>query len=308
MFKLLVKETPITKKLVVELKEKYEGIEVILGEINIDTIKDVNGVMCWTLSEEEVNCAKNLEVVFAPLTGLNGYPEQLLQKRNIPIINTHAKAKYIAERGFSLLLTTMGKINKTDRIFKTTYQWANRGYDELWHSLYNKKIAFYGFGHIGKSFYDLVQPFNPTINTLERYKGRCKAHNYYENLLELCKNSDILFISTSLNDETRNSVTLEHLKSLGGFVVNVARGAIINEEDFYIALKENYLLGAASDVWYNYPTDNSPLKPSSFPFWELDNIVMSPHTAWSTHEDKFVQLEDTFSNIEIYLKNSLNIL
>ncbi len=303
MFKLLVTDSAKTRELANEYLQISNDIEVIFDNVTTETIKDVDGVVAWRLTEEQVNSAKNLKVIFAPLTGLNGFPEKLVKERNIEVINTHAKAKYIAEHGFSILLTAMGKINKTDQIFKTTHKWANRSYDELWTSMYNKKIGFYGFGHIGKAFCNLVQPFNPTINTLSRYKGRCNAHNFYDNLLDLATNSDILVISAPLTKETENSVNLEVLKALGGFIVNVGRGSIINEEDFYIALKDNHIKGAASDVWYNYPSDKNPLPPSNFPFWELDNIVMSPHTAWSTYEDPNINMEDTINNIKIYLKN-----
>ncbi len=301
MFKLLITDTPTTKQFTTEFMSIDENIEVVFDDITTETIKDVDGIVAWKLTEEQVQIAKNLKVIFAPLTGLNGFPEKLLKKRNIKIINTHAKSKYIAEHGFSILLTAMGKINKTDQIFKTTHKWANRSYDELWTSMYNKKIGFYGYGHIGKAFYNLVQPFNPTINTLSRYKGRCNANNFYDNLLDLAKNSDILVISTPLTNETKNSVNLEVLKALGGFVVNVGRGAIIKEDDFYTALKNNYIKGAASDVWYNYPSDKNPLPPATYPFWELDNIVMSPHTSWSTYEDPNVNIEDTINNIKKYL-------
>ncbi len=301
MFKLLIKNSPKTIAHFETFKNKFHDIEIIFDEINIKTIENVDGVLTWTLSEEEVKSAKKLKVIFAPLTGLNGFPEKLLEDRNIRIYNTHAKSKYIAERGFALLLATMGKVHKTDKIFRNTNMWANRSYDEFWYSLYDKKVAFYGFGHIGNAFFKLIQPFNPTVNTLKRYEGRCDAHNFYEDLETLAENSDILFVSTPLNQETKNSINLNILKKLNGFVINVGRGAIINEEDFYISLKESYIKGAGSDVWYNYPKDNSPTPPSKFPFNELDNIVMSPHTAWSTFENPDIQILDTISNIRKYL-------
>jgi phosphoglycerate dehydrogenase-like enzyme len=74
------------------------------------------------------------------------------------------------------------------------------------------------------------------------------------------------------------------------FLVNIARGAIINEEALYNALKNNVIAGAALDVWYNYhpEVDNDkkyPYDSEKFPFHELDNVILSPHRAASPHDD-----------------------
>ncbi len=304
MFRLLINKNKKTEEFFKNNPLYIENVEIIIDEITSENIKTADGVLAWTLSEEQLQNAKKLKVIFAPLTGLNGFPENTINERNIKIFNTHAKSKYIAEHAFALLLATMGKISKTDKIFKETHKWANRSYDDFWTSLYNKKVAFYGFGHIGKDFHSLIKPFNPTVHTLKRYEGRCDAHKFFDTLEELAENSDIMIVSTPLNEHTFESIDLNVLKKLGGFIVNVGRGSIIKEEDFYIALSENYIKGAGSDVWYNYPTDKTPLQPSNYPFHELDTIVMSPHTAWSTLEDKDIQFIDTVKNIKQYFKSN----
>ncbi len=305
MYKILVRKTEKTMTRVEKLKEKYvdKDIAFVVEEVTKDNIKDANVVLAWWLDEEMVSEANSLEVVFAPLTGINGYPVKELKQRNVEIINSHAKAKYIAEHGFALLLDIMGKVSKTDKIFRTESKWANRSYKDFWSTLFNKKVGFYGFGHIGKVFASFFGPFGCEICTLSRQKDRGGADKYFDTLEELAEYCDVLVVSAPLNDETEGRVNLEVLKKLGGYVVNVGRGPIIEEEALYTALKENYIMGAASDVWYTYPEGEENVKPSKYPVEELDNIVMSPHTAWSTFEDEDAFLDDIFIKMDKFLSD-----
>ena len=73
-----------------------------------------------------------------------------------------------------------------------------------------------------------------------------------------------------------------------GLLVNLSRGAVINESDLYHALKEKQITGAAIDVWYNYQPEldkNGNKYPVYYSFHELDNIVLSPHRAASPFDD-----------------------
>lgn len=63
------------------------------------------------------------------------------------------------------------------------------------------------------------------------------------------------------------------------FLINVARGAVVQEEALFRALKERRIAGAAIDVWYRYPKNDRPFRPSRFPFHKLPNVVMTPHVS-----------------------------
>ncbi len=310
MYKVLVRKTEKTVPRVEKLAEKFKDINVtfVLDEVNAETIVDANVVLAWWLDENTLANAKSLERIYAPLTGKNGFPENELARRNIEIINSHAKAKYIAEHGFAILLDITGKVSKTDKIFRTESKWANRSYTDFWSSLFNKKVGFYGFGHIGKVFASFFAPFGCEICTLSRQKERGGADRYFDTLEELAEYCDVLVVTTPLNEATKGSVNLDILKKLGGYVVNVGRGAIIEEMALYTALKENYIMGAASDVWYIYPEGEENVKPSKYPFEDLDNVVMSPHTAWSTFEDADAFLDDIFEKIDLFLSEKFHTL
>jgi phosphoglycerate dehydrogenase-like enzyme len=87
-----------------------------------------------------------------------------------------------------------------------------------------------------------------------------------------------------------------------GVIINVARGLIINEAAIYKALKNHEIGGALLDVWYQYAsTDNLEMRPSEFPFHELDNVIMTPHTAsWTDQLDKR-RIDSVVKNIQNFI-------
>jgi phosphoglycerate dehydrogenase-like enzyme len=79
----------------------------------------------------------------------------------------------------------------------------------------------------------------------------------------------------------------------GALLVNVGRGRIIDQAALYTALKKGALLAAGLDVWYNYPTEpgmrqNTP--PADYPFYELDNVVMSPHRGGDSTDSETLRM------------------
>lgn len=101
----------------------------------------------------------------------------------------------------------------------------------------------------------------------------------------LLRESDFVVVCVPLTEETTGLVGAAELDLLGpnGYLVNVARGAIVEEGPLYEALRTNGIAGAALDVWYRYPEYVGQTElPANLPFWELDNVVMTPHSAgWS---------------------------
>ena len=85
------------------------------------------------------------------------------------------------------------------------------------------------------------------------------------------------------------AILVEHEKDKkNGLLVNLSRGAVINESDLYKSLQNKFITGAAIDVWYNYqpePDEQGRKFPASYPFYELENVVLSPHRAASPFND-----------------------
>ncbi|MFW9922006.1 MAG: NAD(P)-dependent oxidoreductase, partial [Candidatus Thorarchaeota archaeon] len=105
------------------------------------------------------------------------------------------------------------------------------------------------------------------------------------------KNLKVENIDQTLNEANSNIQLHEReLELLGenGLLVTVARGEVINEKDFYEVLRDKKIAGAAIDVWYNYRPEPDELGrkfPSNYPFYELDNVILSPHRGASPMSD-----------------------
>jgi phosphoglycerate dehydrogenase-like enzyme len=104
----------------------------------------------------------------------------------------------------------------------------------------------------------------------------------YDSLPELVKNADFISIHTSLRDQTRGMLGEKEFKSMKptAYLINVARGAIVDETALYQALNEHWIAGAAVDVLSEEP----PKKDN--PLFGLENIIITPHIAWNTKEAK----------------------
>jgi|TARA_B100001093_G_scaffold511743_1_gene580309 phosphoglycerate dehydrogenase-like enzyme len=145
----------------------------------------------------------------------------------------------------------------------------------------NKNVGFIGFGRIGQQTAKILTSFganiyfsDPFIQNLENNLGEKKEIEY---LKEKC---DILIITASLTDDTRNLLNNNFFNSLGKkpYIVNVSRGAIINEKDLIIALEKDLISGCALDVFEKEPLESlSEIRKSN-------KVVYSSHNASNTFE------------------------
>lgn len=243
-----------------------------------------------------------LKAIFVPYTGLNRFPVDLLRKKNIQVINTHAKAHLVAERAFALTLTVLGKILPYHKALAQEGRWLTRENwsEEFWESLHGKKCGFIGMGHIASYLINYLQAFNCPIINLKRDQHKKMAKVYADSLEDLIIKSDIIYLTCTLNDETKDLINDSHLELLRGKVlINVARGQVINEDTLFKLLDDKVLYGAGIDVWYQYPTDKV-MQPSKYDLSKFDNLVMSPHASCHAYAFKNDYYDDIFTKIVTY--------
>ena len=269
---------------------------------------DTDVLLTRSLTTDELAHATQLSALFVPYTGLNRFPLEHLQHRGIRVINSHGKAAVVAERALALTLAVMGRViemhvsMEREGVWLTRKRWG----EEYWYSLYNKRCGIYGMGHIAGELIKLLRPFNPKIVGLIRDEHKGLADVYVPDLKSLARECDILYVCVPLSEHTKGSINREVLSLMPGkFIVNIARGEVIDEEALYWALSQGVIAGAGIDVWYNYPEVGSyePTYPSRYPVHELKNIVMSPHAASHAVEFKDGYYADTFDQLEYYLTN-----
>jgi phosphoglycerate dehydrogenase-like enzyme len=155
--------------------------------------------------------------------------------------------------------------------------------------LFGKTLGIVGYGRIGRELAIRARAFGMTLRVVSRTPREGDAVvgrvDDLSKLDALLAEADFIVVTLPLSDTTRGLIDAEAFGRMKrtAVIVNVSRGAIIEEQALYVALKSRRIAGAVIDVWYRYPTPEKPEgQPASLPFHELDNILMTPHaSAWT---------------------------
>jgi len=145
------------------------------------------------------------------------------------------------------------------------------------------KCSIIGFGGIGKAVANLLSTFNVeiyAINTSGKTEENVKFIGTIKELDYVLSVSDIVVLSIPLNDTTRGLISKRELELMkkDAMIINVARGAIINQEDLFNHLKTNPEFQAGIDAWWSEPFKDDEFK-LDFPFLDLPNVIGSPHNS-----------------------------
>jgi phosphoglycerate dehydrogenase-like enzyme len=276
------------------LKQKLDSnIAVSLGNKS-DIPLEASILIEGNPNREMLIALTNLKSVIIPWAGAS--PETLKLMRDFPQIslhNLHHNALPVAEYALALLLAAANTLIPVDRAMRNN-DWRPR-YDRTPSILISGKTALIlGYGHIAKALIKLLSGFEMTLmatrNSSESInQGELVTIYPSSSLHELLPKADFLIVTLPLTPITKGLIGEKELSLLPNhaIVVNIGRGAIIDQAALYNALKMNTISAAGIDVWYKYPEDgtsefNTP--PSDYPFNELDNIVMSPHRAGSLNQ------------------------
>ncbi|THG15566.1 hypothetical protein TEA_029673 [Camellia sinensis var. sinensis] len=164
--------------------------------------------------------------------------------------------------------------------------------------LSGKRVGIVGLGYIGSEVAKRLQAFGCSISYLSRKKKAHVPFPYYANACDLANDSDILIICCSLTNETYHLINKDVITALGkkGVIINVARGAVVDEKELVQFLVQGHIGGAGLDVFENEPDVPKEL-------FELDNVVMSPHKAVATPESLESLLEVNIANLEAFFSN-----
>lgn len=300
-------ESQYWKKQIEELQSSYADIEVIISDKEKLTrdLKDADAVVTYRMNSGNLSYADNLKIVFVPYTGINNFPVEALKNKGIALSNSHANTKYVAEFAIALTLSVMCRLRKFDTDLRKG-EWNRKGiYSMYWDSIQGKTAGFLGTGSMALHIAELLKSFKCNVIGYNR-KGF--KPDIFDSLLaspeQLISKSDIVYNCLPLTKYTENMIDAELLSRMEGkFLISMGRGKTINEEALYNALKSGQIKGAGIDVWYDYPAERNPVTmPSSLPFHELDNIIMTPHCSSHTIPAEKADIDETMYNIKKYIE------
>jgi phosphoglycerate dehydrogenase-like enzyme len=165
-------------------------------------------------------------------------------------------------------------------------QWGKLFRGRVQHGeLCGKTLAIVGFGRIGKALAARARAFGMRIVAVNR-SGRSAPEAdtvlHFGRLDEAVAEADYVALACPLTVETRGLIGADLLARMNpkAYLINVARGEVVDEEALWDALNQHHIAGALIDTWYSYPTlaDPDP-RPSRFPFETLPNVRCTPHMA-----------------------------
>lgn len=176
--------------------------------------------------------------------------------------------------------------------------------------LYGSTVAIVGLGRIGKRVVHLatahdMRSIAATRTVPDRETATTLGLDYVagnDRLHDVLAEADFVVITAPLNDETEGMIGAPEYAAMkdSAFLINISRGALLDEDATYEALKSGAIAGAALDVWWDEGNLSEPTgqRWSTRPFWELDNVIMSPH--WCSITDGMIRrkLEATGTQID----------
>jgi len=223
------------------------------------------------------------------------YPLQ--KKNNMIVMNTPGgNSNATAEHTFALIMSVLRKIPFADQ---TTHkaQWEKKNIKGT--ELSNKTLGIVGFGNVGVRLSNLVKGFNMKILVSSKsLESRKKDYPHVKNVSfdELISKSDIISFHCKAAADGKPMITKEHYKKIKptAYIINAARGNIVDEKDLNEALNENLISGAAVDVFSKEPAKENIL-------FNNPKVILTPHIAASTTEASTVVAEMVANQISDFL-------
>ena len=299
-----------SEKLTLENVKKFKDYEIVSIFIGSNVSTDV-------LKELE-----NLKFIATRSTGfdhidLNYCKEKEILVSNVPTYGSHTVAEYT----FALLLCLIRKVYNSYQRIRETGSFSLEGLRG--EELFGKTIGIIGTGRIGTEVIKIAKGFSMNVIAYDKYPKEELAQELdfkYVSLEELLSQSDIITLHVPHNKETHHLLNKDNLSKTkkGVYIINTARGGIIETQALYRALKDGQVGGAALDVLEeegdlkeeqrillekeNIPPEKLRILLANHIFIDLDNVIISSHNAFNTKEALENIFITTMENIENYLK------
>jgi D-3-phosphoglycerate dehydrogenase len=252
------------------------------------------------VTDEMMGRAPRLRLIQKWGTGYEKIDTQAAARHGITVaITGGANADTIAEHAITLMLAVMRRIVVADRALRAG-RWIPSELRPVSRRLFGKTVGIIGFGNIGRALARQLQGFKSTVLYHER-AGRlddeAELGATYVSLTELLARSDVVSLHCPGGAANRHLIGRAELAAMkpGAVLINAARGELIVEQDLVDALASGQLSGAGLDVYAE-----EPLRPGS-PLRDLDNVVLTPHSAGSLMDDIAIMARHAFDNMLAFL-------
>ena len=269
-----------------DLIEKAKGADAILSVLT----EKIDGEVMESAGEQ-------LKIVANYAVGYNNIDVEEAKKKNIMVTNTPGVlTESVAEHAIAFLFSIAERIVEADKFMRAGKYKAWGPKMLLGADIQGKTLGIIGLGRIGTAVAQRMQDgFDVKIVYYDLKRNEELEEKFgmkYKELDDLLKESDFVSIHTALTDETKHLINAEKLALMksSAYLINTARGPIVDETALIEVLKEKKIAGAALDVFENEPE----LTPGLV---DLDNVVLTPHIASATEGTRNKMSEMAAKNI-----------
>ncbi|GLJ55129.1 hypothetical protein SUGI_1183130 [Cryptomeria japonica] len=266
--------------------------------------QSIRGVVCGGhdgINAQLMDALTCLEIVAVNGVGFDRVDLAKCRQRNIAVSNTpDVLTDDVADLAMALMLDALRQISASDRYVRQGL-WQSKGDYKLTCKLSGKRVGIVGLGRIGLAIAKRAQAFGCSIAYHSRSKKSDVSFMYHSNVIDLAASSDVLVVACSLTKDTRHIINKSVLDALGakGTLVNIGRGALVDEEELVKALVEGRIQGAGLDVF-----EDEPHVPQEL--YSLENVVLLPHVGSGTWETRKAMADLVVGNLEAhFLKKPL---
>ena len=308
MFKVLISDamSNVAEQI---FEEKNISVDVITGlseEELIKIIPEYDGLLvrsATTVTKNILAAATKLKAIARAGAGVDNIDLVTAKENGVVVMNTPCgNTNATGELTFALIMAALRKIPFAD---KTTHrgEWQKKAIKG--NELSKKTLGIVGFGNVGARLSNLVKGFDVNVLVYSKsLESRQADFPHVKNVSfdELISNSDIISFHCKAAKDGKPLLTKEHYKKMKttAYIINAARGNIVDEKDLNDALNENLIAGAALDVFSKEPASENVL-------FNNPKVVLTPHIAASTKEASIIVAEMIANQISDYLLNGVKI-
>jgi len=292
------------KALMVRIGERFELLDAAgKPPVEVFSKEELSGVRAMItaggtqLPGSVMDTLASLRAIVCYGTGYDGVDLAAARQRNIAVGNSPgANAASVADLAVTLMLATTRRILPADEFVRNGSWAAGKPSPLLRPKAGNpgRRVGVYGMGEIGRKIAARMAAFETEVGYFSRTRHDL-PYRYFESLERLAEWCNVLMIAVRAGAETQHVVNADILQKLGsdGYVVNIARGSVIDEAALIAALQNNTIAGAGLDVFEKEPHPPGALTA-------LPNVVLTPHVGGHTQDSHAAMQDCVIANLEAF--------
>ena len=247
------------------------------------------------VARDLINRLPALEIISIMGVGYDKVDVPAALERRIPVTHTPGVLNdEVADLAIGLMLSIARRIPQADK-YTRAGRWAADGPVPLSRKVSGARLGIVGLGRIGQAIATRAQAFGMSIAYNTRSEKPGLPYRFYPTAKALAAAVDFLIVITPGGEGTRHLINAEVLAALGseGYLINVARGSVVDEAALVDALQKSVIAGAALDVFENEPNPSAALLT-------MENVVLTPHIASGTWETRQAMADLALGNLQAH--------